>query len=96
MYHVISQSDLTEEVCCVVHDWAGVVVDSKCPADITVFGLEQLAVLAAIVGVAVAVLVLHLDLLHVGLGGAADGALHVQHAQQAGALEGKSVIYQNW
>ena len=47
------------------------------PGDITVLGLKQPRVL----------LLLHLDLLDVGLGAAPHTALHVQHLQEAGALK---------
>jgi hypothetical protein len=54
------------------------VLDSKGSADVAVLRLEQLPV----------VFVLHLHLLDVRFRIAANGALDVEHAEQAGTLEG--------
>ena len=52
--------------------------NAESAADITMFWLEQLSI----------VIVLNLHFLNVSFGEASNRALHVEHAQQTGALKG--------
>ena len=73
-----NKQNLTQKVCSVIDDPASVVVDAESAGEVAVVGLEQ----------AQALLVLHLHLLHVGLGAAPHRTLHIQHLEQARPLGG--------